>query len=346
MGQIALGIVGAVASTYAGAGPAVGWAVGSAVGGLLFAPEERVTGPRLEDLTVQGSTYGQPIPRYWGTYRAAGNVIWTSGIEETSHEAHGGKGGPRITTDVYTYSASFAVSFGAGPIAAVRRIWCDGKLIYDLGADVDIETALSSYDAATAIRFYPGTEDQPRDPLIEAVEGADATPAYRGQIVIVFESLQLADFGNRIPNVTAELVAEAETASNLIDNDNHWEAIPGNIIRPASYLLADAHGTAHLTVNQWSASYGNRRVKYWRVYPDGTSEYRYEFTGPTPSSGNDLAHDGQCRRARLRLPSANRPPALGLFPRRRPPERDPGDRRPRRSLSEQQSPTASTSATA
>ncbi|MCG6868889.1 MAG: DUF2460 domain-containing protein, partial [Gammaproteobacteria bacterium] len=46
--------------------PALGWAVGAAVGGLLFAPKEHREGPRLEDLSVQASTYGQPIPRFWG----------------------------------------------------------------------------------------------------------------------------------------------------------------------------------------------------------------------------------------------------------------------------------------
>lgn len=282
MSQLAVSFAGAAIGSFVpGVGTALGWAIGSAVGGLLFAPRTSAEGPRLEDLTVQASTYGQPMPRIWGVYRTAGNVIWSNGIVETAiEEEQRGKGGPSLTTTTYSYRASFAVSFGVGPIDAARRIFADGKILVDLRDDTDAETALATFDAVEAIRFYPGTETQDRDPLIEAVEGTDATPAYRGQCYIVFDNLQLADFGNRIPNITVELVASATTGPNTLDSTDIIDVLPGDVITPYSYLMADRHGVAHLTINQWSNSYTNARVKYWRIYPDGTREYRYEFTGP------------------------------------------------------------------
>ena len=65
MAQLAISAAGEAAGSLFGQ-PALGWAVGAAVGGLLFAPKEHREGPRLEDLSVQASTYGQPIPRFWG----------------------------------------------------------------------------------------------------------------------------------------------------------------------------------------------------------------------------------------------------------------------------------------
>jgi hypothetical protein len=57
-------------------------------------------------------------------------------------------------------------------------------------------------------RFYTGSEDQLVDPLIASIEGLDNTPAYRGLALAVFENLELADYGNRIPFLTFEVVAD------------------------------------------------------------------------------------------------------------------------------------------
>ena len=71
------------------------------------------------------------------------------------------------------------------------RIWADGKQL-DL-------TGITS-------AFYPGAEEQTPDPLIVAKEGAGNAPAYRGLAYIVFERLPLADFGNRIPQLSFEIM--------------------------------------------------------------------------------------------------------------------------------------------
>jgi len=53
--------------------------------------------------------------------------------------------------------------------------------------------------------FYSGTQVQNPDPLIQANEGVANTPAFRGLCYVVFESLRLANFGNRLPNLRAEI---------------------------------------------------------------------------------------------------------------------------------------------
>src|SRR5690606_6900603 len=65
------------------------------------------------------------------------------------------------------------------------------------------------------LRVYLGHGDQEADPLIASAQGA-ACPAFRGLAYCVFEELQLADFGKRIPALTFEVVAD-EGGATLVD---------------------------------------------------------------------------------------------------------------------------------
>lgn len=177
-------------------GGAIGAALGSRIDGTLFAPKRR--GPRLGDLSVQTSSYGAPIPKLFGTMRVAGTVIWATDLKEDAHRSGGGKGGGSTTT--YSYSASFAVALSGRAVRRVGRIWADGKLLRGAGGDWKSEAA--------AFRLHPGDEDQAADPLIASAEGVQGTPAHRGIAYAVFDTLQLADFGNRIPSLSFEVEAD------------------------------------------------------------------------------------------------------------------------------------------
>ena len=182
-------------------GGPIGGAVGATVGQfvdqtILFPPKPR-HGPRLGDLSIQTSAYGNPIPRIFGRMRVAGTVIWSTDLVESKSSSGGGKGRPRTLT--YSYSASFAVALSARSIRSVGRIWADGKLLRGTAGD---------FKAATEFRLHLGDEEQTPDPLIASAEGASETPAYRGLAYAVFENLQLEDFGNRIPSLTFEVEAD------------------------------------------------------------------------------------------------------------------------------------------
>ncbi|MGB3867811.1 MAG: glycoside hydrolase TIM-barrel-like domain-containing protein, partial [Xanthobacteraceae bacterium] len=188
------GPVGAIAGRIAGA------LVGNAVDRAVFGPGDRaVDGPRLADLDVMASTEGAPVPRVYGRARLSGQVIWATPLEEvvsTESSSAGGKGGgifggPTTTVTTYTYFANFAVALCEGRIARVSRIWADGKLLDTTGLGV---------------RVYNGSETQAPDGLIVAHEGAGDAPAYRGTAYVVFERMPLADFGNRIPQLSFEIV--------------------------------------------------------------------------------------------------------------------------------------------
>ena len=197
-------------------GGAIGAVLGQQVDQRLLAPRRQ--GARLGALTVQTSAYGQPIPRLFGTLRVAGTVIWATDLREEKNRSGGGKGRPKATT--YSYSASFAVALSARPIRAVHRIWADGKLLRGAAGD---------WKSETGYRLYRGEEGQVADPLIAAAEGAGGTPAYRGLAFVVFEDMQLADFGNRIPSLTSEVEAdEGAVPLDVIAADLSGGAIGGD----------------------------------------------------------------------------------------------------------------------
>ena len=280
MARIALAVGGAVAGAllapftgglinpYTGA--EIGFTIGGILGGILF-PGKLPPGPRLNDLLVSTATDGAPIPFGYGTTRVAGNIIWAPPIVEHS-TTHSVKGGPRQTT--FTYTASFAASFGEGP-GTISRIWFDSKVVYDtsgttaavtaasqlsdtaaftstlnppLGSQVTVTGVGSGYDGTWQVlqsgptaftvaisqiytgpgfslptlsgingtasipaptypapTIYFGTQTQNADPTIQAQQGTANTPAYRGLIMAVWANMPLNDFGNRIPNIRAEV---------------------------------------------------------------------------------------------------------------------------------------------
>lgn len=64
---------------------------------------------------------------------------------------------------------------------------------------------------------YPGDENQLPDPTIQGNEGVSSTPAFRGLCYTVFENFPLANFGNRIPSIRAEVRIKNAPAKQIID---------------------------------------------------------------------------------------------------------------------------------
>lgn len=206
MARAVLGVAGAVAGFFVGApaqGFQIGYAVGSALDATVFAPT--VQGPRLNEAQIMASTEGAPVARVYGTARVSTQMIWAAYFKETAKtESSGGKGGPKSTT--YQYSGSFAVALCEGSAkATLGQVWADGKLL-DL--------------SKLTYRFYPGSETQMPDSLIESIEGSAWVSAYRGIAYIVFEDMPLGDYGNRYPQITAEVTKPIEsdlTTENLVE---------------------------------------------------------------------------------------------------------------------------------
>lgn len=221
-GQVAGGLVGAVVGFFVGGGPTgalYGAQIGIMAGGYLDPPKgPTVNGPRLNDLTVQTSTYGAVIPRVYGTCTVNGNVIWLEGNkykEVITKKRSGGKGGgSKATNNIPSYYATFAVGLCEGPIVGVRRIWVGPDLIYDAGSS-DPDTIAASNAAAEGFAIYLGTNTQSPDPRIQSDIGVANCPAWRGLAYIVFYDLALARYSNSLmgAQVRVEIVKAGTTTA-------------------------------------------------------------------------------------------------------------------------------------
>ena len=203
------------------AGAVVGRLAGMLGGGAIdqamqpHAPPRYAIGPRLKAMDGIASTEGAGLPRVYGRARLGGQMIWATRFLERAntswrHQSGSGKNNGTTTVDInYSYSANFAIAICEGPIAFIRRIWADG-------VELDM--------TRLPIRIYKGDESQTPDPLIIAKEGATATSAYRGVAYVVFDDLPLAPYGNRIPQLTFEVV---KPISGLGEKIQGVDLIPG-----------------------------------------------------------------------------------------------------------------------
>jgi hypothetical protein len=280
-GQIIGGVVGAVASFFVpGASMLVYASIGSAIGGALVPPKgPTLKGPRLEDLTVQTSTYGAVIPRAYGNVRINGNILWleNNALKETvTKKKSGGKGGGgSSTTKNYTYSATFAVGLCRGPIAGVKRIWVGPNLIYDAGS-TDPETIEASNAAAEGFSVYTGTDTQTPDARMQATLGAANTPAWRGLAYIVFYDFQLEKYGNSLvgAQVKVEVMQLGATydypvTSRTMGNNRSWTGTAWN----GSFFCSVATGS-----NKCATS------------PDGATWTEHDL--PISNNWGDIATNG------------------------------------------------------
>lgn len=286
VGQALGGIVGGVVGFLTGGptGALYGAQIGMMAGGYLDPPKgPTMRGPRLNDLSVQTSTYGASLPRIRGKMGTFGNIFWLENnkLKEVVRKTEqGGKGGGSTTTiKTYEYYATYAVSLCdttvTGPMAGVQRIWVGGQLFYNAGSS-DRQTIQASNQASAKFRFYSGSETQLPDPRMQADVGATDCPAYRGVCYIVFYDLPLATYGNTLmgAQVKVELVDsnEQELSVTVVDLINPLgdSAVTGDNTPLA--MVANFSGTnpgAHF-LNKYSLSVSTINT---RPYLSGNTFY-------------------------------------------------------------------------
>ncbi|MEM9049147.1 MAG: glycoside hydrolase TIM-barrel-like domain-containing protein [Pseudomonadota bacterium] len=256
-GTTALGLSGAVL------GRAVGATLGTFIDQrLLGGGSDPVEVGRASSFRVQGSSEGAALPYTAGRMRIAGQVIWsTRYLETVSSQGGAGKGlgaGPDVRE--YSYSVSCAIGLCEGEIMRIGRVWADGQAF-------PLENA--------TYRLYRGGDDQMPDPLIEAVEGVDTAPAYRGTAYLVFENLDLTAYGNRIPQFNIEVFRQPDIPDTLVP-DVAW--------RPSDHLRGVA-----LTPGTGEYALATTRVGYAL----GKGEARLANTNNTTGETDILASFAQ-----------------------------------------------------
>lgn len=180
---------------------------------MALTMSRKIEGPRLDDLKSTGADYGTPLYMIWGMRRVEVPIFFAEDLREVKRrrKTKGGK------FNEYTYYGTWAVALAGHEIAAVRRIWFDTHLVYDVsgaGPVTPFDFGSNGGDISERIAIYLGTETQDVDPrmqaYIEARNGEGSCPAYRGTAYIMFKDVPLEKLGNRIPQVSVEVLSVEE----------------------------------------------------------------------------------------------------------------------------------------
>jgi Ni/Co efflux regulator RcnB len=178
----------------------------------------KIEGPRLESRKVSLSEYNTPLPTFWGRVKIEGCPMpWAEDLREKKKKSKT-KGGKYAE---YKYFGTWMSAIAAHEISAVRKIWVDDRLVYQVAGVGPIAALISSaidpaaQDAdvkldANNLTIYLGTETQLPDPRMEAWYedhpdfGPNSCPAHRGIPYLMFKDVPLEKLGNRIPTVSCE----------------------------------------------------------------------------------------------------------------------------------------------
>lgn len=248
-------------------------------------------GPRLDDTKFTGGDYGASLPMVWGKRRLPTSIFWAEDLREVKQrrKTKGGK------FNEYTYYGTWAVALAGHELAGVSRVWFDTHLVFDLtgaGPVTPFDFGQSAGGMLGEIRdevytglypdkadgkstqyftFYKGTETQTADPRMEATVEAEfgegSCPAYRGTAYIVFKDIPLEKLGNRIPQVSVEMVTNPSTAlpkqtltdawtyavNILFSPDRALLWVAGNMSFGGPYTIIDAAARANIIIGSQPA---------------------------------------------------------------------------------------------
>lgn len=185
--------------------------------GLLFPPKVKTPTKKTGEIAEQKSKEGEPQPFVYGIARPiGGNVIYQSEpikVIKKEKVSGGGKGKKKTQTQkveyIYRY---YAIRVCRGEVE-YRRIWRNGKLVYDASA-TNKEQLDNNKLFLKMAKLYSGSWDQLPCPVLEGRLGVGNVPAYRGLAYMVIEYEDLTSVSGAIPQYVFE-VARAPSGYTL-----------------------------------------------------------------------------------------------------------------------------------
>jgi hypothetical protein len=201
-------------------------------------------GARVGDRNVALDGEGQVKSRTWGRDRIELKMVYTSGlIEDEKSKKKGGLfgiGGTKVTTFTYAHNGVYLA--GRGPITQPHRLKLNQYVPWDWNGGAqqggtltfngqfwEGETRLKSDKKATKIRIYPGTLDQPVDPLLVAAKGPNQWTNYPGDVVVAIEVPDVVKYGQQAPRGSLEHENNQTEVSDVILEVASWVGLgPGD----------------------------------------------------------------------------------------------------------------------
>lgn len=203
-----------------------------------------------DDLGFQASinttlSYGTEVgPGSGGQQDSAGFVISTPGADRTIDvapiqydteekgllRAVAVPASDTIRWEVQTVKSLFTFDYDVSVSAQLTRFWrfrVDGPPLRDWPDYYNFYDAINDWSPKAVLQFhmsegvalYRGFDDQISDPTMELLAGECGVPAYIGRAHIVFQRLELETFGNRIPNLTFEVVQSEDARIRNVLSD-------------------------------------------------------------------------------------------------------------------------------
>jgi len=202
--------VGGLVGAFFGS-PQIGMAIGGLIGGWISPTQ--VNGPRPGDGANQSSADGQPIAWILGTAGWVQGNISQKSERRIVKKTDDGKGSG---TEVNTYEAhqDFLILICESSetrnslMAGCLMVRIDGKVVYDMRPESNFTVENSKF--LRNHTFYNGNEAQLPDPTMEAITGVGRTLPYRGVFTIVCRDINLAPYGDRIPQYEFVMVGAGE----------------------------------------------------------------------------------------------------------------------------------------
>ena len=206
MATLALGIIGAIAVP---ANPALGFEIGAAVGALLF-PSQQTSSATLADAKASGGSYGTPIPILYGENEYPAQILYS-----TNFFQDGTQGGNKKFSGTQQWGISILLLVCRSNQYITNstiqyQIWMDDVLLYDS------QNTQTGFESVTAVRFHDGNATQTVDPLISA--NSPFGVAYRGNVTIAIEGINVSPFGNRTPNFKVKLLPPQLNLAQILED--------------------------------------------------------------------------------------------------------------------------------
>jgi hypothetical protein len=183
---------------------------------------------------LSASTYGLSIPISRGTRLIEGQILWGTSIKQET----------KATTTRYEYQWTFDERINherenpddptPDPVTTVEttRLYIDVAIGFGRALNPNVAAKILQlragntiiYDATSkavsalkvlAYTTYTGSEDQMPDPTMEGYLGKGNVPAYRGEIYMVFQELDLLQFGGQLPTISALIADHADIANPI-----------------------------------------------------------------------------------------------------------------------------------
>ncbi len=187
-GRIALGAAGFAIGGMGGF-PAMGAAIGLALGSLLFPPKQERKIRQVRGILGTSSVEGVPVAIIYGRVRVGGTIMWKDKVvfhQIVERTRTGGKGGgesqSQVVDEWWTISIAFAI--GEGPLS-LHQIYAGKKKI-----------------GSTSQTWHAGTSNQGVDGFLSAKTGKAI--AYRNTAYIVFHDFNLGR-SDTLPQFTFEV---------------------------------------------------------------------------------------------------------------------------------------------